>query len=936
MKKRDKSLLSLLLSLALIISLGSGYFPGRQAKAEEGNFENLNQQEIVQAMGAGWNLGNQLEANLNGTPKEGGWTNVMITEKLIRSVKTNGFKSIRIPVSWLSKIGNGPDYTIDQAWMDRVQEVVDWAIKYKLYVIINIHGDGYSTVQGGWILPGAEDQESICTKYEAVWKQIAERFKDYDQHLIFESMNEVGADFSKEEDVKKATENINAYNQIFVDTVRKSGGNNDKRWLLIPGCNTNIAYTTESSYGFQIPEDNYRSTEIPEEEKRIMISVHYYTPWEFCGQDDYKQTQWGPEADPSKSVGYGGEDEMEKQFKSLKTTFTDKGYPVVIGEYGSVDKTKKEDSGIGKAGDPDPTNNEYRAYFAWKLCKLSIQNGCVPIYWDNGWNGDLGFAIFSRATSKDKELGFRTAGLVTQPEILSSIVSCYGLEKGDATAITLNKTMLTMDLADGSQQLEAALTPADAGDTITWESSDTSVASVSYKGKVTPKGIGTCLITATVPNGPSAYCIVKVTPPQSFKGGLYGMVSSWSQLECKDYLTVAENGYGEYTITLSGEKNLFQPIRTLFIKDVTVQRGVAKESCLKSATFVIDSLKFNETELEMTQREFFYDKKNTTDGVLDICLINAWAEEVTFVSGLTKGDQGYNFPADAYVEGTNTITMKLQIKDAVLDISGQQSETEVSTLELAQKEMTVEAGKTASAAAIVTPQDATEKILWFSENQKVAKVSQDGVVTGVKGGETTIHALTASGLDAVCKVTVSGDTLVTEEPSLPPLDGTEEPISTEQPEPTEQATQKPTQKPEDPVQTPGSDPAGNTPAPVQNPSVQTPAPSQTQEPSAGDADTKKLKVKKVTIKKVSSKKKKVLVQWKKLSGVTGYQIQSGSNKKLTKDRKSVTVKKAKTTRAIIKKLKSKKTYYVRVRAYKTVKGKKYYGSWSKVLRVKVK
>ena len=115
---------------------------------------------------------------------------------------------------------------------------MNWAVKNDLYVVLNIHGDGYSSVKGGWILPQAKNQEAIREKFAAVWKQIADRFKDYDQHLIFESMNEIGANIAEMKDgatkdatIAAAYENINAYNQIFVDTVRQSGGNNGRRFM---------------------------------------------------------------------------------------------------------------------------------------------------------------------------------------------------------------------------------------------------------------------------------------------------------------------------------------------------------------------------------------------------------------------------------------------------------------------------------------------------------------------------------------------------------------------------------------------------------------------------------------------------------------------------------------------------------------------------------
>ena len=196
----------------------------------------LDQTTITKEMGMGWNLGNQLEASNAGIPSETTWGNPTISEDLIKAVKEQGFKTVRIPVSYLDKIGAAPDYTIDSAWLDRVQEVVDYVVGNDLYAIINIHGDGYYTVDKSWLRCVDDNQDEIKDKYEKVWAQIADRFKDYDQHLIFESMNEE-SDNTYGKPNATGYENINAYNQIFVDTVRKTGSNNEKRWLLIPGWN---------------------------------------------------------------------------------------------------------------------------------------------------------------------------------------------------------------------------------------------------------------------------------------------------------------------------------------------------------------------------------------------------------------------------------------------------------------------------------------------------------------------------------------------------------------------------------------------------------------------------------------------------------------------------------------------------------------------------
>lgn len=398
---------SMFIAAVLVGTVVAGSFTApfsvQAAKKDITSFEDLNQSQIVEAMGPGWNLGNQLESVTDNVPEETNWGNPVITEKLIQSVKAAGFKSIRIPVSYFAKIDDDKDYTIDSKWLDRVQEVVDYCIKNDLYAVINIHGDGYNTIDGSWLLCNGKNQTEIKKKYKKVWKQIAERFKNYDEHLLFESMNEE-FDGSYSEPNKEYYQNINDYNQIFVDTVRKTGDNNTKRWLIIPGWNTNIDYTA-GDYGFKLPTDQYRDKSIDKEEQRIMISVHYYSPWDFCGGENGVITQWGNEADdPSKTSTTCDETYMKNQLNLMKTTFADKGYPVFIGEYGSINKTSY-----------DSENEYYRAYFARKLCQLSRKNGCIPMYWDNGYNGVHGFGLFDRTTCE-----------VTQPVIIDAIMEGFG------------------------------------------------------------------------------------------------------------------------------------------------------------------------------------------------------------------------------------------------------------------------------------------------------------------------------------------------------------------------------------------------------------------------------------------------------------------------------------------------------------------------------
>lgn len=376
---------------------GCGKNTDSNSKDTAKKWTELDQTQITEAMGLGWNLGNQLEASSGGLPSETCWGNPEITKELIDTVKAQGFKTVRIPVSYLDMIGDGPDYKIDTDWLDRVQEVVDYVVDNDMFAIVNMHGDGYYTVDHSWLLCAEDDdkQTEIKDKYGKVWTQIADRFKDYDQHLIFESMNEeFNNDYGKPD--ANAYENINAYNQIFVDSVRATGSNNEKRWLLLPGWNTNIEYTAGDEYNFKIPTDNGCKAD----GKRIMISVHYYDPFNFTiDENKTARTQWGKYAVKNYD-NWGQEDYVDSQMALLNEKFVSQGYPVVIGEFGAQDKTEKF-----------ADYNEFRRYWSEYLIKAAKKNGVVCVYWDNGYNGNKGFGIIDRNSLE-----------ITQPDLIAGMM----------------------------------------------------------------------------------------------------------------------------------------------------------------------------------------------------------------------------------------------------------------------------------------------------------------------------------------------------------------------------------------------------------------------------------------------------------------------------------------------------------------------------------
>lgn len=337
MKKRFLHLFSLMLAVLMLIPcVGSA----EEAEAVDNGVmrEGLTALEATRLMGNGINLGNTLEACDNNvgiktnTPLsyETHWGQPKTTQDMIDGMKAAGFDTIRIPVAWMTNATHlyEGDYTIDADYMDRVEEVVRYARKAGMYVIINDHWDG------GWYgMFGSESAETralAMEAYKGMWQQIAERFRDYSDYLIFESANEeLGGRFDENSPLYCSDSVVtylndderyaltNEINQTFVDVVRATGGNNATRFLLIAGYSTDIDQTCDDR--FQMPKDTADS--------KLMVSVHYYDPWSYCGASSaVSATKWGKVSDY---------EYMDQQLAKM-TKFTEAGYGVVIGEYGAL------------------------------------------------------------------------------------------------------------------------------------------------------------------------------------------------------------------------------------------------------------------------------------------------------------------------------------------------------------------------------------------------------------------------------------------------------------------------------------------------------------------------------------------------------------------------------------------------------------------------
>ncbi|OQP61449.1 dihydroxy-acid dehydratase [Niastella vici] len=317
--------------------------------------------QLASKINMGWNIGNTLEA-IGG---ETAWGNPKVTNDLIKAVKQAGFNAIRIPCSW-NQYSDKATAKIQDAWLNRVKEVVQYCVNNDVYVILNIHWDG------GWLENNctADKKDSVNDKQKAFWEQIATTFRDFDQHVLFASANEPAVNNADQMDV------LLSYHQTFVNAVRSTGGRNRYRVLVIQGPSTDITKT--NSLMSSLPAD--RTT------NRMMAEVHYYNPYQFCLMDADQSWgnmwyYWGQNyhstTDATRNATSGEESDLNKLFVLMKKQFTDKGIPVIVGEFDAMRRSNLTGSDL-------QLHLDSRAYFLKYVVKQAKTNGLLPFLWDTG------------------------------------------------------------------------------------------------------------------------------------------------------------------------------------------------------------------------------------------------------------------------------------------------------------------------------------------------------------------------------------------------------------------------------------------------------------------------------------------------------------------------------------------------------------------------
>lgn len=837
---------------------------------------------------------------VSGLDTETSWSNPKTTQALIDKVKSLGFNTVRVPVSW-GKHVSGDNYTIDSAWLARVKEVVDYCYKNDMYVILNIHHDTKSSesASGAGYYPRSSAYSSSEKFVTSVWSQMSEYFKDYDYHLIFETLNEprligTGCEwwFDKwniPSEVKDAIDCINKLNQKAVDTIRDTGSNNKGRLIMCPGYDASIDGATVS--GFKLP------TDISGNKNRIAVSVHAYSPYNFA-----MNVGSGSTSAYTSSI----KSELRDLFSTLKSNFRDKGIPVVIGEFGSTDKN----------------NTAERVKWATDYTALAKKNNIPCVLWDNN-----AFAVYngSSIVLNSEYHGYinRKDNTVTSPakDVIEALMKPYG-KKAD-----LNCSSSVTIVAGQSKNIGAS--SSTSGAVLTYKSTTPSICTVDKNGNVTALKTGTGYVTVTASaNGYNSVSkdVKIVVSKKSLNNGL---------------LTLSETSYvydGTYkkpaaTVTFGGKvlqegKDYTISYRNNLNVGVTtvIATGMGDYTGYTSKNFTITKRAMAGGTVSVTSSVSFTGSNITPSVTVKVAgrtLTNGTDYTVSYSNNKNVGT------SNVYVYGkgnySGSLSAKFDIVPAKQQIQKLETKYKGFYIDWAQKgsatgydvEYSVKANMSGAVSKHLTankPDTLTVSGLAGDKTYYVRVRSYTNVNGKVYyGAWSDIKSIKTANND-ITKATVSGI-------STKAFTG-------------KAIKQNVTVKVGNTVLKNGTD---YTVSYSNNKKVGKATVKITGKGKYGGVITKTFKINpaKQEIQKLTAKSKSFFVDWAQKGSATGYEIQYATNSKFT-GAKKVTITNNKTDKTTVSKLSANKKYYVRVRSYTTVGGTKYYGAWSAVKNVTTK
>ena len=903
MKSVSKRYLSFILSLLMAMTIFIGLDLGDiNAQALSGDtLKNADTEAILEDMGLGWNLGNSLDATGgSGLDTETSWSNPKTTQALIDKVKSLGFNTVRVPVSW-GKHVSGDNYTIDSAWLARVKEVVDYCYKNDMYVILNIHHDTKSSASasGAGYYPRSSAYSSSEKFVTSVWSQMAEYFKNYDYHLIFETLNEprlIGTGyewwFNKwniPSEVKDAIDCINKLNQKAVDTIRDTGSNNRGRLIMCPGYDASIDGATVS--GFKLP------TDISGNKNRIAVSVHAYSPYNFA-----MNVGSGSTSTYTSSI----KNELQDLFSTLKSNFRDKGIPVVIGEFGSTDKN----------------NTAERVKWATDYTALAKKNNIPCVLWDNN-----AFAVYngSSIVLNSEYHGYinRKNNTVTNPakDVIEALMKPYG-KKAD-----LNCSSSVTIVAGQSKNIGASSSTSDA--VLTYKSTTPSICTVDKNGNVTALKTGTGYVTVTASaNGYDSVSkdVKIVVSKKSLNNGLITLSETsyvYDGTYKKPTATVTFGGkvlQAGKDYTISYRNNLNVGVTTVIATGMGDYTGytsknftITKRAMAGGTVSVASSVSFTGSNIT----------PSVTVKVAGRTLTNGTDYTVSYSNNKNVGKATVKITGKGNYSGS--LSAKFDIVPAKQQIQKLETKYKGFYIDWAQKgsatgydvEYSVNANMSGAVSKHLTankPDTLTVSGLSGDKTYYVRVRSYTNVNGKVYyGAWSDVKSIKTANND-ITKATVSG--IFTKAFTGKAI------------------TQNVTVKVGNTVLKNGTD---YTVSYSNNKKVGKATVKITGKGKYGGVITKTFKINpaKQQIQKLTAKSKAFFVDWAQKGSATGYEIQYATNSKFT-GAKKVTITNNKTDKITVSKLSGNKKYYVRVRSYTTVGGTKYYGSWSAVKNVTTK
>ena len=903
MKSVSKRYLSFILSLLMAMTIFIGLDLGDiNVQALSGDtLKNADTEAILEDMGLGWNLGNSLDATGgSGLDTETSWSNPKTTQALIDKVKSLGFNTVRVPVSW-GKHVSGDNYTIDSAWLARVKEVVDYCYKNDMYVILNIHHDTKSSASasGAGYYPRSSAYSSSEKFVTSVWSQAAEYFKDYDYHLIFETLNEprlIGTRYewwfdkwSIPSEVKDAIDCINKLNQKAVDTIRDTGSNNRGRLIMCPGYDASIDGATVS--GFKLP------TDISGNKNRIAISVHAYSPYNFA-----MNVGSGSTSTYTSSI----KNELQDLFSTLKSNFRDKGIPVVIGEFGSTDKN----------------NTAERVKWATDYTALAKKNNIPCLLWDNN-----AFAVYngSNIVLNSEYHGYinRKDNTVTSPakDVIEALLKPYG-KKAD-----LNCSSSVTIVAGQSKNIGAS--SSTSGAVLTYKSTTPYICTVDKNGNVTALRTGTGYVTVTASaNGYDSVSkdVKIVVSKKSLNNGL---------------LTLSETSYvydGTYkkpaaTVTFGGKvlqegKDYTISYRNNLNVGVTtvIATGMGDYTGYTSKNFTITKRAMTGGTVSVASSVSFTGSNITPSVTVKVAgrtLTSGTDYTVSYSNNKNVGT------SNVYVYGKGNYSGSLSAKFDIVPAKQQ-----IQKLETKYKGFYIDWAQKGSATGYDVEYSVNSNMSGAVSKHLTANKPDTLTVSGLSGDKvyyvrvrsyTNVNGKVYYGAwsDVKSIKTANNDITKASVSGISTKAFTGKAI-----------TQNVTVKVGNTVLKNGTD---YTVSYSNNKKVGKATVKITGKGKYGGVITKTFKINpaKQEIQKLTAKSKAFFVDWAQKGSATGYEIQYATNSKFTSAKK-VTITNNKTDKTTVSKLSANKKYYVRVRSYTTVGGTKYYGAWSAVKNVTTK